>query len=195
MSKDKAEQHSYKNKIFTIPNVLSLFRLCLIPVIIWMYCAKQDYIGTAALLLLSGATDILDGFIARHFNMISDLGKVLDPIADKLTQGAALICLLTRYPLMIAPIVLLLSKEIYLAITGAIYVKKTGIVPSAKWHGKAATVMLHGMIFLHLVWIDIPGVVSNIAIGASIVMMVISLILYNSRNMSVIRNKNVTQKR
>lgn len=189
MSNENIEQNRYQKKIFTIPNLLSLFRLCLIPVIIWLYCSKRNYTWTAIILLLSGATDILDGFIARHFHMISDLGKVLDPIADKLTQGAALICLLTRYPMMLAPIILLASKEIYLAITGAMYVKKTGVVPCARWHGKAATVVLHGMIFLHLVWIDIPEAVSDIAIGASIVMMVISLILYNARNMQVIRNK------
>lgn len=89
MSKDKTVQRSYQNKILTIPNVLSFFRLCLIPVIIWMYCSKRDYVRTAVILLLSGATDILDGFIARRFNMVSDLGKVLDPVADKLTQGCA----------------------------------------------------------------------------------------------------------
>lgn len=70
------------------------------------------------------------------------------------------------------------------------YVKKTGIVPCAEWHGKAATVALHGMIFLHLMWIDIPHAVSDTAIVVSIVMMVVTLVLYNARNMSVLRGGN-----
>lgn len=84
-------------QILTIPNLLSVFRILLIPLIVWLYCGKQDYLLAAWVLLLSGVTDIADGFIARHFHMVSDLGKVLDPIADKLTQTVALVCLLTRF--------------------------------------------------------------------------------------------------
>ena len=84
-------------QMLTIPNLLSVFRILLIPLIVWLYCGKQDYLLAAWVLLLSGVTDIADGFIARRFRMVSDLGKVLDPIADKLTQTAALVCLLTRF--------------------------------------------------------------------------------------------------
>ena len=71
---------SPKNKqILTIPNLLSMFRILLIPLIVWLYCGRQDYPLAAWVLLLSGATDIADGFIARRFHMVSDLGKVLDP--------------------------------------------------------------------------------------------------------------------
>ena len=64
----------YQKKIITVPNMLSLFRLCLIPVIVWLYCFRKDYFLTTITLALSGATDIADGIIARKFNMISDLG-------------------------------------------------------------------------------------------------------------------------
>lgn len=125
-------------KILTIPNILSFSRLCLIPLIAWLYCAKQDYIGAGYVLVLSGATDIADGFIARKFNMISDLGKILDPIADKLTQAAMLFCLSTRFPLMLVPIALMLVKELYMGVAGILVIKKTGKVYGANWHGKAA---------------------------------------------------------
>ena len=92
---------SSQNKILTIPNLLSLFRLCLIPVFMWLYCVEKNYLWTGIILIISGLTDTVDGFVARHFNMISDLGKILDPVADKLTQAAMLFCLLTRFPLMI----------------------------------------------------------------------------------------------
>ena len=80
-----------KEKIFTIPNMMSVFRILLIPFILWMFFTERYYIA-AGLLVLSGITDLLDGFIARRFHMISALGKALDPIADKLTILAVLYC-------------------------------------------------------------------------------------------------------
>ena len=71
-----------KNAILTIPNLISLFRILLIPLIIWLYCGKKQYAATIAVVAISGVSDIIDGKIARKFNMVSDVGKVLDPIAD-----------------------------------------------------------------------------------------------------------------
>lgn len=79
-------------KIFTIPNILSLFRICLVPLIIYTYLFTELNILAGCLIILSGITDIVDGYIARHFNQISDLGKVLDPFADKLTLISILFC-------------------------------------------------------------------------------------------------------
>ena len=81
-----------KEQILTIPNLLSLVRIGLIPVIIWLYCVKKEYTLAVAVIFLSGVTDIVDGWIARHFNMVSDFGKILDPLADKLLVCSALIC-------------------------------------------------------------------------------------------------------
>ena len=115
-----------QNKILTIPNLLSLFRLLLIPVIIWLYTVRKDYFPAGALLILSGLTDLADGFIARHFNAVSNVGKILDPIADKLTQAAMLFCLITRFPLMAAPFGVLVLKEIFIGTTGLLVIRKTG---------------------------------------------------------------------
>ena len=117
-----------ENKIFTIPNVLSFFRILLIPVIVWLYLVKNNSIWAGYMLILSGITDILDGYIARRFNMASDLGKVLDPVADKLTQAAMLICLSIRFPLMIIPFVLLLVRDIYMGISGLLVIQRKGVV-------------------------------------------------------------------
>lgn len=68
-----------KNQILTIPNLLSVVRLALIPVIVWLYSYEKNYYAAIGVILLSGATDIIDGWIARHFNMISDFGKAIDP--------------------------------------------------------------------------------------------------------------------
>ena len=86
----------FEGKILTIPNLLSCLRLALIPCFVWAYLVRRDPRLTVALLLLSGLTDIADGFIARHYDMVSNLGKVLDPLADKLTQAAMLVCLTSQ---------------------------------------------------------------------------------------------------
>ena len=72
----------FRGKILTIPNILSLIRVCLIPLFVWLYLAQDDVLATAIVLLLSGLTDALDGVLARPFNLISDFGKALDPGAD-----------------------------------------------------------------------------------------------------------------
>ena len=84
----EGSQKENLNRIITVPNLLSFFRFCLIPVIIWSYCVKENPLLAGEILLLSGLTDLADGYIARRFHMISNLGKILDPVADKLTQAA-----------------------------------------------------------------------------------------------------------
>ena len=177
-----------QNKILTIPNLLSLFRMLLIPVIIWLYTIKRDYFPAGALLILSGLTDLADGFIARHFNAVSNVGKILDPIADKLTQAAMLFCLLTRFPLMIVPLGLMVFKEFFMGVTGLLVIQKTGKVFGADWHGKVNTWLLYAMMILHVFWYNIPDVVSKVLIGVCVIMMLISLVLYGRHNMKALKD-------
>ncbi len=181
-----------RNKIFTIPNILSFFRLVLIPVFVWAYCGAEQYGLTAALLVFSGITDVLDGFIARHFDMISDLGKALDPVADKLTQLAMLFCLVTRFPLMLLPLIVLLAKEIASGIMGLVVIRKTGAVHGAVWHGKVTTVLLYLTMVIHVLWYKIPELASDCMIFACVGMMVLSLVLYSLRNARLIRSAKTT---
>lgn len=180
----------YEKKIITIPNLLSFFRLCLIPVIVCLYAVKDDYVWAGYVLILSGITDMVDGFIARHFHMVSNLGKILDPVADKLTQGVMLLCLVLRFPLMIMPFILLVAKEIYMSISGILIIRRTGVVCGADWHGKAATCFLYGTMILHVFWHDIPAVVSDFAIIACILMVAVSFGLYGVRNMKILKQSS-----
>ena len=177
-----------KSQIFTIPNILSVVRLCMIPIIVWLYCVKKEYIMTTVVLTLSGLTDVVDGFIARRFNMISEVGKALDPIADKLTQIATLICLVTRFPLMLVPLILLVVKEVAAGIKGLIVIKKTKEVHGAVWHGKLTTVCIYALMALHLLWADIPSAASLITIGVCTGIMLMSCILYSMKNIGLIKN-------
>ena len=134
-----------RNKnIFTIPNILSMFRLLLLPVIVYMYINQKDYVLTGVLLLISGITDLLDGYIARTFNMMSDLGKILDPVADKATQAVILLCLVTRFRWLVIPFMCIVVKELFMSFIGLIVIKKTGEVHE-----------LCGMVkLLHSCWIS-----------------------------------------
>lgn len=139
--------------------------------------------------IISGLTDIVDGFIARKFNMISDFGKAFDPVADKLTQLAVLFCLVTRFPLMLIPLVILTVKEVLAAIMNMITLKKSGFVVAAKWHGKLNTVLIYSMMFIHIVWFSIPEIVSDILIGICIAMMIISSFLYTKSDVKAIKKE------
>ena len=172
-----------------MPNILSFFRLCLIPIIVWLYCFKKDYLWTAIVLLISGFTDITDGFIARKFNMISDFGKVFDPVADKLTQIAMMFCLVTRFPLMLIPFAILVAKESLAAIMNMLTLKKAGFVVAAVWHGKLNTVMLYSTIFIHIVWFNIPSVVSKVLIAVCVAVMLISSVLYTKSDLKAIKEQ------
>ena len=183
-----------QNKILTIPNLLSLFRLLLIPVIIWLYTVRKDYFPAGALLILSGLTDLADGFIARHFNAVSNVGKILDPIADKLTQAAMLFCLVTRFPLMAAPLGVLVLKEIFIGTTGLLMIRKTGEVIGADFHGKVATTLLYIMMILHIFWISIPAGISAATIGICLVSMIFTLFIYGKRNVKVLRGNLSSRK-
>lgn len=181
--------NTYQKKIITIPNVLSFFRLCLIPVIVWLYTVKQDYLWTLLILLMSAITDIVDGIIARKCNMISDFGKAFDPVADKLTQMAMLFCLVSRFPYMMIPFVLLVVKEVFTGITALITIKRTNTVKGAVWHGKLTTVALYSMMAIHLLWYNIPRTVSLILVSICIGIMLMSFILYAIQNIKAIKNK------
>ena len=184
------EQNTRK-QLFTIPNLLSLLRLCMIPLIIWLYCTQKNYALTAVVLVLSGLTDTIDGFIARRFNMVTDLGKALDPVADKLTQASVMFCLLSRFRMMLVPLLLLIFKEVCNGVISLVVIKKTGKVCGADWHGKVCTWLLYAMMFVHIVWFDISREWTTALIGICVIMMTLSFALYMVRNYKML-TKEVT---
>ena len=169
---------------------MSFFRLCLIPVIVWLYCFEKNYLWTTVIFIASGLTDIVDGFIARKFDMISDFGKAFDPVADKLTQIVMMFCLVTRFPLMLIPLVILIIKEALAAIMNMITLEKAGFVVAAVWHGKLNTVLIYTTMFIHIVWFNIPEIVSDVLIAICIIMMLISSFLYTKSDVKAIKKEN-----
>lgn len=176
-----------KNRIWTIPNLLSFIRIALVPGIVWSYLNLEDGVLSGVLIVISGLTDIADGIIARKFNLISDLGKALDPIADKLTQAAVLICLVALFPKMLLPLILLVLKELFDGISGLMVIRKTGHVYGANWHGKVATVLLYATMLLHVFWKELPQGLSDTCVYVSSAMIVLSLVCYAVRNIGLVR--------
>ena len=105
-------RHISKKELLSIPNLMGYFRLIMIPVFVWLYLKAStdaDYYRAAIVMGISSITDMFDGMIARKFNMITEFGKFLDPLADKLTHGAILLCLWSRYPLILLLLVLFVA--------------------------------------------------------------------------------------
>ena len=130
-----------KREIFSIPNLMGYFRILLIPVFSWMYCTADstgDYYAAAVVVGVSGLTDMFDGKIARRFNMITELGKFIDPLADKLTQAALLLCLAVRYPLMRAVLALFVIKEGFMLVMGALLLPRGRKLDGAMWLARSA---------------------------------------------------------
>ena len=173
----------WKKEIMTIPNLLSLFRLILIPVYVVMYLNATEpvhYYIAGGILAVSCLTDLVDGQIARRFNMISTVGKVLDPFADKLTQFTLAICLAVQFPVVWVMVCLIFVKEIFQLIAGIIAFRKGKMLKGALLAGKICTTIL----FLSLIIMVLtpPHLITNtivtIVTAIDIVFLLISFISY-----------------
>ena len=135
----------WKKEILTVPNLLSLFRLLLIPVYMVIYLNAKDqtdYYIAGAILAVSCLTDMIDGKIARHFNLITNFGKLLDPVADKATQFTLIACLATRYPVLYYVIALFVVKEAFQLLAGYWLYRQGKILKGALISGKICTTVL-----------------------------------------------------
>lgn len=151
---------NWKQNIFTIPNLLSLSRLALVPVYVSRYlkaASPRDYHLAGLILAISCLTDAVDGFIARKYNMASDLGKFLDPLADKITQITLAICLSTQYPVLVILVVLLLIKEL-LQLFGSMLLLHKGIaLPGSMMAGKVSTLILFVSLTFLVLFPNVPS--------------------------------------
>ena len=173
---------------FSIPNMLSYFRLLLIPLFIVLY-VQEDFTEALITLAASGLSDILDGRIARKYDMVTDLGKVLDPVADKLTQCAMMLCVAMRYPAMWWLLGLHVVKETVMLIMGWYVLKRTDTVNSAIWAGKLCTGVIYAVMMLHVM---LPHLPQPVSVGCTIVcagLIVLSLIVYTARYVKILGGK------
>ena len=173
----------WKKDLFTIPNVLSLFRLVLIPVYVVLYLRAEmpeDYFIAAAILAVSCLTDLIDGKIARHFNMISNSGKILDPLADKATQFTLIVCLTIQlqYPVLLFLAVLFVIKEVFQAVAGFLILRKGKILKGALIAGKVSTTVLFISLIVLVLIPNISKTAVYIIVGVDIAFLLLSFVSY-----------------
>ena len=181
--KDTTSVSPYENRIITIPNILSIFRILLLPLFVYLYLHAEttwEFLRAAIVLAVSALTDLADGKIARRFNMISKLGKVLDPIADKLTHITIAFCLCWQIPQMIYVFVLLLVKELsmmFMALYGT-FRKNKKIWDSAQWYGKVCTTIVFVIFIVFALFPQIPTPVINTLLFICSFSLLGSLVMY-----------------
>ncbi len=141
-----------REEYFSIPNILGYFRILLIPFFMYTFMTAEtvtDYYAPAIIVGVSSLTDFFDGFIARKFKMVTELGKLIDPVADKLTQCALIICFILKYNYMRYLLVLYVIKESYMAIMGLVLLRHNGRkLNGAKWFGKVSTALVYVVMFI-----------------------------------------------
>lgn len=149
--------------LFKIPNILCYLRILMVPLFLYLYFTAQsssDYYVATLIVMLSGLTDFLDGQIARRCNMITDLGRIIDPVADKLMQLAMLVALTFSIKYMYLLVILLVVKEVVTSLMGYIILKSIRRrLNGAKWYGKVCTATLYVVM---LVLVAFPGINSGV---------------------------------
>lgn len=164
-----------------IPNLLSIVRILLIPLFVYIYVNESlphNYLWAAFVVILSGATDYLDGVIARKFDMITNLGKVLDPFADKLTQLAIIICLVFTWPGMVIVIAIFVVKEITLLICQIILFRNGKVMDGALWYGKVSTFIFYGCALILVAFPQMNQILANLLMSLTAIGLLLAFILY-----------------
>lgn len=173
----------WKKDLFTIPNVLSLFRLVLIPIYVVLYLqaeVPEDYFLAAGILAVSCLTDLIDGKIARHFHMISNTGKILDPLADKATQFTLIVCLTIqlRYPVLILLTCLFVVKEVFQLVAAFLILRKGKILKGALIAGKISTAVLFVSLIVLILFPTIGKTALYAIVGVDILVLLIAFASY-----------------
>ena len=178
-NKDKKVDFRY---IFTIPNILSYFRIILIVPFVILFL-REKYIASAVCLFASGLSDCVDGFLARKLNQVTELGKMLDPVADKLTLIAVGICVMIAEPMVLPVVVILMLKDLLMFIGASVLLRKKVKPCAAEWYGKVGTICFYVSI-VSIVVFDIVlkvenfSTVSLVMLSVTACVMIYSLIRY-----------------
>ena len=161
----------------SIPNMISIGRIFLVPVFALLY-TQGKVMAAMGVLLLSAASDVLDGAIARRFHMETELGRALDPVADKLIQAAMMLCALWRSPSVWLLLGLHILRELSLGLMGLHVLRVTGHVYSAKWYGKVCTACVYVVMIAALAFPQIPGRIIDLGVMVCGVLMALCLLGY-----------------
>lgn len=195
MSSETHREKRPVNQNLTVPNALSMLRILLVPFVAY-FLLQRAWVPVLAALGISALSDVFDGWIARRFDQVTELGKMLDPLADKLTQGTIALCMAVLFPSTRVFLVLLVIKE-FLMLCGAVFLLKKRKRPCAsKWFGKLSTVFFYISIALIVLmgFLRVPERVFQIvvcsALGVTVLAMLYSFIRYFGLFREILRSKD-----
>lgn len=176
-----------------VPNILTIIRMLLIPIFVWVYFSAipNHHLWALFIYLLAGFTDFLDGYIARKYDVVTTVGTVLDPLADKLMLLTALGVLFYDQDLPGFIFIIMVIKESILMITGTImYFHDDQIVIPANWFGKTATIVFTLAIILLFA---VPNaMISFIVLGLAVILKLLAFISYSKTMYRILRERKQT---
>lgn len=153
----------------------------------------------ALMLIFSGLSDMFDGMIARKTNQITKLGKILDPVADKLTLTAVIICMGIKFPEIFPLVIILILKDVSMLAAGSFLLKKRIEPPAAKWYGKLSTIFFYVSVIiivsLKAIWGINNPVVSISLLSVTAVFMLFALFKYFILFLKLISSIGITKER
>lgn len=170
-----------KRDLWSIPNILCYIRLLLIPIFVIKYIRAQEpveYVQVAIIIFASGITDFLDGFIARFFNMITDFGKLIDPVADKLTQAALIFVLVVKIKWMFLLLILFVVMQLFMLGAGLVMLKKGKRLNGSKWFGKVSTAVFYAVMLVLVAMPKLKQSIVNVLMLICGVFLALSFALY-----------------
>ncbi len=176
----------------TIPNILSIFRLLLVPVFVVIYFSDIEYatIWAVGVYALASFTDMLDGLIARRYNMVSKLGRFLDPLGDKFMTLGALLCITIDGIIPVWAVVIFFIKELLMLTGGLIlYLRKIHDFPPSNIFGKCSTVVFVLVCLSLMLFRDIPHTVATVMISVAIALMLVAFVTYVRTFFIIIRSQ------
>lgn len=183
---------------FNLPNCMGYYRIIMLPVFMILYVnadSVKDYVIALVILAISYITDFFDGKIARKFNMVTEWGKMIDPFADKLTQGVLALTLVIKHPELLWFLILFCAKELYMVIMGLYIGRIRKQFISAKLYGKGLTLALDILLPVLLVFPNLPKTAVYSIIGFLVYLTIVIWIHYLFLHLRILRDiKNGTLK-
>ncbi len=185
-----------KKDLWGIPNILCYIRFLLIPVFVTLYIkanSPREYLIAAAVVLVSGMTDFLDGFIARTFDMVTELGKIIDPLADKLTQASLIFVLVVKIRWMFLLLILFVVMQLFLLVAGLVMLKKGTKLNGAKWFGKVSTTVFYAVMLVLIAAPTLNINVTNILMLVCGAFLLLSFLLYIKEYVDMYQNLKISE--
>jgi len=178
--------------MLNIPNILSLLRLCLVPVFVIVYFSPLPNAGVwaVAVYVLATITDYLDGHIARKYHLITNLGRVLDPLGDKMFTFAVLACLAIDGMIPWWIVIIFVGKEALMGIGGLLIHRRARVdIPSSNYIGKTATVLFFLVCAVLILFDNIPHTAAVIMICAALAVSLAAFVSYLTKYLRIMRER------